>query len=108
MCACLGGLQNSNHVCFKRPLSLSSLSLLIILSFSVGDISSSRGLYTVGSLRWTIALVMYSLLSSTTIVEPLSALFITMWGFLIKSLSAILSFLVKLSVLFCLYLASLI
>ena len=74
---CLGGLQCSNHVCFRRPLFLSSLSLFIILSFSVGDISSSRGLYTVGSLRWSIALAMYSLLSSTTIVEPLSALFIT-------------------------------
>ena len=56
---CLGGLQNSNHVCFKRPLFLNSLSLFIILSFSVVDMSSSRGLYTVGSLRWSIALAMY-------------------------------------------------
>ena len=75
---CFGGLQNSNHVCFKSPLFLSSLSLFRMLSFSVGEMSSARGLYTVGSLRWSIALLMYSSLSSTTIVQPLSALFITM------------------------------
>ena len=105
MRVCLGGLQNSNHACFRNPLFLNSLSLFVMLSFSVGDMSSSRGLYTVGSLRWSIAFVMYSFLSSTTIVEPLSALFITMRGFLIRSLSAILSFLVRLSLLFCLYLS---
>ena len=70
----------------------SSLSLFRIISFSSGEISSWRGLYTVGSLRCTIAFLMYSSLSSTTIVEPLSALLITMCGFFIKSLSAILSF----------------
>ena len=74
---CLGGLQNSNQGCFKSPLFLNNLSLSMILSFSVGEMSSSRGLYTVGSLRWSIALLMYSSLSSTTIVEPLSILFIT-------------------------------
>ena len=35
----------------------------------------------VGSLRCTIAFLMSSSLSSTTIVEPLSALLITMRGF---------------------------
>ena len=61
-----------------------------------------RGLYTAGSLRCTIAFLMYSCLSSTTIVEPLSALFMIICGFMINSLSAILSFLVRLSRLFCL------
>ena len=49
----------------------------MMVSFSIREMSSSRGMYTVGSLRWCTALVMYSSLSSTTIVEPLSALFIT-------------------------------
>ena len=46
---------------------------------------------------------MYSSLSSITSVEPLSALLITIYGLFIKSLSANLSFLVRLSCLFCLY-----
>ena len=72
-------------------------------SFGVGEISLWRGLYTAGSLRCIIAFLMYSSLSSTTMVEPLSALFIIMCGFVISSLRAILSFLVRLSCLFCLY-----
>ena len=78
---CLGGLQKSNHVCFSSPLFFSSLSLFRIISFSSEEISSWSGLYTVGSLRCTIAFLMYSSLSSTTIIEPLSALLITMCGF---------------------------
>ena len=53
-------------------------------------------------LRCIIAFLMYSL-SSTTMVEPLSTLFIIMCGFVINSLRAILSFLVRLSCLFSLY-----
>ena len=60
-------------------------------------------MYTLGSFRCNIALLMYSSLSSTTIVEPLSALLITMCGLFIKSLSVNLFFLVRLSYLFCLY-----
>ena len=75
----------------------------MICSFSLSDISSQRGLYTLGSFRCDIAFLIYSSLSSTTIVEPLSALLITMCGLFIKSLSASLSFLVRLSYLFCLY-----
>ena len=67
--------------------------------------SSVRSLYTVMSFRCAIALCMYSSLSSTTIVEPLSALFMTMWVFWISSLRAILSFLVRLTCLFCWYLS---
>ena len=52
-----------------------------------------------GSLKCTIAFLIYSL-SSTTMVEPLSALFMTIWGFKINSLSAILSCQV---ILLCLY-----
>ena len=47
----------------------------MIISFNIGEISLWSGLYTEGSLRCTIALLMYSSLSSTTMVEPLSALF---------------------------------
>ena len=61
-----------------------------------------KGLYTLGSFRCSIAFLMYLSLSSTTIVEPLSALLITICGLFIKSLSANLSFLVRLSCLFCL------
>ena len=64
-----------------------------MLSFSLGDMSSVRGLYSVLSFRCAIALCMYSSLSSTMIVEPLSALFMTMWVFWISSLRAILSIL---------------
>ena len=74
----------------------------MITSFSVGEMSLCRGLYTAGSLRCTIAYLMFSCLSSTTIVEPLSALFMIICGFMINSLSAILSFFVRLSRLFCL------
>ena len=58
--------------------------------------SVASGLYTDGSLRWVSAFLMYSSLSSTTIVEPLLALFITMCLFCVSSLSAILSSLVLL------------
>ena len=101
-----GGLQNSYHACFISPLFLSNVSFSVIFCFSSGEMSSVRGLYTVGSFRCVMALLMYSSLSSTTIVEPLSALFITICLFWISSLSAILSFLVRLSWLFCLYLST--
>ena len=39
-----GGLQNSNHVCFMKPLFL---SLFMTLPFSLGVIASVRDLYTV-------------------------------------------------------------
>ena len=97
MSVCLGGLQNSNHVCFRNPLFLSSDSSFMIASFNNGELSLWRGLYTEGLLRCTTALLMYSSLSSMTMVEPLSALCMTMFGFLINSLRAILSFLVRLS-----------
>ena len=48
---CLGGLQKSNHVCFKKPFLFNALSLSMICSFSMSDISSQRGLYTLGSFR---------------------------------------------------------
>ena len=105
MRVCLGGLQNSNHACFRKPLFLNALDFSIISSFNVGEISVCNGLYTLGSFRCTIALLMYSSLSSTTIVEPLSALLITMQGLFINSLRASLSFLVRLSYLSCLYLS---
>ena len=76
MRACLGGSQNSNHVCFRSPLFFSDNNLFVMTSFSVGEISLCRGLYTAGSLRCTIAFLMYSCLSSTTIVETLSALYV--------------------------------
>ena len=43
---CLGGLQKLNHVHFSTAFS--SLSLFRIISFSLGEISSWRGLYMVG------------------------------------------------------------
>jgi hypothetical protein len=46
---CLGGLQNSNHVCFKNSFFFSASSFSIIFSFSMGVISSRRGLYTLAS-----------------------------------------------------------
>ena len=106
MRVCFGGLQNSNHACFKKPLFFNALSFSVINSFSVGEMSVCNGSYTLGLFRCTIALLMYSSLSSTTIVEPLSALFITIRGLLISSLRANLSFLVRLSCLCCLYLYS--
>ena len=89
-------------VLIRNPLFFSDNNLFVMTSFSVGEISLCRGLYTAGSLRCTIAFLIYSCLSSTTIVEPLSALFMIICGFVINSLSAILSFLVRLSRLFCL------
>ena len=49
---------------------------------------------------------MYCVLSSTTTVLPLSALLIIMFGLFINSFKAFLSFLVKLSCLFCSYYVS--
>ena len=65
-----------------------------------------NSLYTSGLLRCSIAFLTYSSLSSTTIVEPLSALFMIRFRLWISSLNASLSFLVRLSVLFCVYLDS--
>ena len=45
---------------------------------SVGEMSVCNGLYTLGSFRCIISLLMCSSLSSITITEPLSALLITM------------------------------
>lgn len=39
VCACLGGLQNSNHACFKKPFLLSDISLSMIKSCNAGEIS---------------------------------------------------------------------
>ena len=64
---------------------------------------SFSGLYTSGLFRCSIAFVIYTSLSSTTIVEPLSALFIIRFRLWVSSLNASLSFLVRLSLLFCLY-----
>ena len=47
-----------------------------------------------GSFKCDITFLIYSSPSSTTVVEPLSALLITMCGLFIRSLSANLSFLV--------------
>ena len=69
-------------------------------------IFSFSGLYVVWSLRCFIASAMYSLLSWTTIVDPLSALFITSVGLLMSWFRACRSFLVRLSDLFCLCLCS--
>ena len=54
------------------------------------------------SLRCFIASAMYSLLSWTTIVEPLSALFIISVGLFVRWFRACHSFLVRLSDLLCL------
>ena len=89
---------NSNHACFNKPLFFNALSFSVISSFSVGEMSMCNSSYTLRLFRCTTALLMYSSLSSTTIVEPLSALFITIRGLLlISSLRANLSFLVRLS-----------
>ena len=85
MHVCFGGLQNSNHACFNKPLFFNALSFSVINSFSVGEMSMCNGSYTLRLFRCTIALLMYSSLSSTTIVEPLSALFITIQVLLISS-----------------------
>ena len=37
MCVCLGGSQNSNHVCFRNPLFFSDNNLFVMTSFSVGE-----------------------------------------------------------------------
>ena len=55
------------------------------------------------SLRCFIASAMYSLLSWTTIVEPLSALFIISVGLFVRWFRACRSFLVRLSDLLCLF-----
>ena len=70
-------LEKSNHVCFKKPFLFNALSVSIICSFSMSDISSQRGWFSLGSFRCNIAFLIYSCLSSTTIMEPLSALLIT-------------------------------
>ena len=69
-------------------------------------IFSLSSLYVVWSLICFIASVMYSLLSWTTIVEPLSALFIINVGLLVSWLRTCHSCLVRLSDLFCLCLCS--
>ena len=84
----------------------SSCNLLFIRSFSLCVIFSLSGLYVVWSLRCFIASAMYSLLSWTTIVEPLSALFIISIGLLMSWFRACRSFLVRLLDLFCLCLCS--
>ena len=73
-----------------RPFVLSTVSLDMIFCFNVGEISSVSGLYTLGSFRCNIciALVLYLSWSSTTMVEPLSALFITICGLWVNSLRA--------------------
>ena len=77
-------MQNSNDACFKEHFS----SFSTISSFSVGEMSMCNGSYTLGLFRCTIALLMYSSLSSTTIVEPYRLLFITIRGLLISCLRA--------------------
>ena len=72
--------------------------MLVVFSFS--------GVYVFLSARCVIASAIYSSLSCTTIVEPLSALLIIMVGFVVSSFRAFLSFLVRLSVVFCLCLCS--
>ena len=62
--------------------------------------SSSSGLYTSGLFRCSIALLLYSSLSSTTIVQPLSALFMIRFRLWVSSLNASLSFFVRLSLCF--------
>ena len=99
MRVCFGCLQNSNHACFNKPLFFNALIFSVI---SVGEMSMCNGSYTLRLFRCTIALLMYSSLS---IIEPLSALFITIRGLLISSLRANLSFLVRLSCLSCLCLS---
>ena len=101
-----GGLQNSYHGFRRKPFFSSSSSLLFIRSFSLCVIFSLSGLYVVWSLRCFIASAMYSLLSWTTIVEPLSALFIISIGLLMSWFRACHSFLVRLLDLFCLRLCS--
>ena len=53
----VGGLQNSNHVYFIKPLLLSEFSLSRTFCFSLGVMSSVRGLYTVLSLRCDMVLL---------------------------------------------------
>ena len=72
----------------------------IIFCFKSLEMSSFRGLYTSGLFKCSIAFWIYSSLSSTTIVEPLSALFIIRLWLWINSLNANRSFLVRLSLLF--------
>ena len=69
-------------------------------------IFSLNGLYVVWSLRCFVASAMYSLLSWTTIVDPLSDLSIISIGLFVSWLRASCSFLVRLSDLFCLCLCS--
>ena len=63
-------------------------------------------MYIFLSFRCVIAFLMYYVLSSITIVFPLSALLMTICGLCVSLFSAFLSFLVRLSHLFCLRLHS--
>ena len=75
---------------FKRkPFLSSDTNSLFIRSFSLCVIFSSSSSYGVWSLRCFIASAMYSLLSWTTIVEPLSALFIINIGSLMSWLGLV-------------------
>ena len=78
-------------------------SNFLMFYFRSLEMSSFRGLYTSGLFKCSIAFWIYLSLSSMTIVEPLSALFIIRLWLWINSLNASRSFLVTLSLLFCLY-----
>ena len=79
----------------------------MIVSFRIGVGSCLRFVYIFMSFRCVIAFLMYSVLSSITIVFPLPALLMIICGLCVSLFSAFLSFLVRLSPLFCLRLHSL-
>ena len=72
-----------------------------ILVLTSGVMSLVRGLYTFPFAKWVKPSLIYWSLSRTTIVEPLSALLITVYILFITALSAFLSPIVRLSVLDC-------
>ena len=99
----LGGMQNSFISLWIMPAKQSDSNLESISALITGVISVSNGLYTDILVRWPSPSLIYCSLSWTTIVEPLSALLITMSVLFEKFASAILWFLVRLSFFVCVY-----
>ena len=76
-----GRQQRLNQGTVRKPPSLIDFRLEMIVSFRIGIGSCLSFVYIFMSFRCVVAFLMYSVLSSITIVYPLSAMLITniMW-----------------------------
>ena len=96
-----GGQQKLNQDSVRKPPSFIDFSFEMIVSFRIGVGSCLSLVYIFLSFRCIIVFLMYSVLSSITIVFPLSALLLTICGLCVSLFNAFLSFLVRLSLLLC-------